>query len=291
MGDVEKFLQDLNKQLCAYDVMLRGDSTTFKHPVYFVIGAPKSGTTLLTQVLAQCMDLRYICNLAARFWRAPLVGVKLAHATLGEYRIPSFESRNGQTVEPDNVHEFGRFWQEQFLYWRQCHVGSVDERLTARVLSALQLELGGPMVMKGIYPAHVPDAMQRILGDNLVWVWVDRDPVDACMSILDAQRAQGDAPFGWQIPGRVPGDEYSTHGMHEHILCQVQWWRRRCSELAHVVIDLRDFCQTPYATLYGAFGSGEIKRRTPENAVRKYVHRYGHVEDRFKFEDLQVRIL
>ena len=43
----------------------------------FIVGAPKSGTTLLTQKLISKFELDYVSNLTARFWKKPSQGIKI----------------------------------------------------------------------------------------------------------------------------------------------------------------------------------------------------------------------
>ena len=82
-------------------------------PNLFVFGLPRSGTTLLYQLIAYCLDLGYISNLAARFWLAPLTGVVLARAVLGNRRDGSFRSDYGKSLDPAGPHEFSYFWQKR----------------------------------------------------------------------------------------------------------------------------------------------------------------------------------
>jgi hypothetical protein len=41
-------------------------------PVFFIVGAPRSGTTLLLQTIINHYNLGYINNFIARFWEAPV---------------------------------------------------------------------------------------------------------------------------------------------------------------------------------------------------------------------------
>ena len=60
------FLEQLNQYLISFD-LYRQRGYDIVQPFVFVVGAPRSGTTLLTQVIAHCFDAGYICNLTARF--------------------------------------------------------------------------------------------------------------------------------------------------------------------------------------------------------------------------------
>jgi ABC-type oligopeptide transport system ATPase subunit len=47
------------------------------HAHEFIVGLPRSGTTLLSQLLAYSLDAGYTTNFAARFWLAPVHGLRL----------------------------------------------------------------------------------------------------------------------------------------------------------------------------------------------------------------------
>jgi hypothetical protein len=58
----------------------------------FVLGVPRSGTTLTSQLLAYCLDAGYVNNAAARFWLAPVHGIRLARLIAGDRGERSFRS-------------------------------------------------------------------------------------------------------------------------------------------------------------------------------------------------------
>jgi len=82
----------------------------------FIVGAPKSGTTLLTQKLISKFELDYVSNLTARFWKKPSQGIKITKKlfpTERKRKFINFKSNFGITEGLLNVHEFGYFWN----YW------------------------------------------------------------------------------------------------------------------------------------------------------------------------------
>ena len=62
-----------------------------------IIGAPRSGTTLLSQLLLSFTQVGYINNLIAAFWNAPLYGIYLSKKLLPKAYISSFTSDYGAT--------------------------------------------------------------------------------------------------------------------------------------------------------------------------------------------------
>jgi len=71
-------LEDALSEMC--DLLAPGEEIAEagicapQQPVLFVIGAPRSGTTLSTQILANSGAFGYPTNLLSRFYAAPYIG-------------------------------------------------------------------------------------------------------------------------------------------------------------------------------------------------------------------------
>ena len=86
-------------------------------PLVYIVGVPRSGTTLLSQMLCGYLPVGYINNLIARFWLKPSVGIRLSKTVLGEEarRHITLRSTHGTTEGASSPHEFGYFWR----HWLQ----------------------------------------------------------------------------------------------------------------------------------------------------------------------------
>jgi LPS sulfotransferase NodH len=207
----EDFLTSLNEYLRPRELELYRDHE-IEHLFVFVLGLPRSGTTLLTQVLAYCLDAGYVNNFAARFWLAPVHGIRLARLVAGDERGVSFESDHARTKSLLDIHEFGYFWR----HWLRKH--TFDDVVHAReredeidwpglrlTLANVQHELGKPLVAKNMLGAYHVSRLRRELG-RVVFVYIERDPLDVCVSILDARRKYYDDPGTWwsYVPVEYP---------------------------------------------------------------------------------------
>src|SRR5581483_9026315 len=72
------FLTGLNKQLIPLESELLDMNVTEEFSNIFILGLPRSGTTLLSQIIFNNLDLACTNNLIARFWDAPLCGTHLS---------------------------------------------------------------------------------------------------------------------------------------------------------------------------------------------------------------------
>jgi len=79
----------------------------------FLIGPPRSGSTLISQLMVQAYDLGYVNNFIARFWMAPQIGVAVSRS-LGISHSSKLTSEFGRTSDIGDLHEFSFFWNRFF---------------------------------------------------------------------------------------------------------------------------------------------------------------------------------
>src|SRR4051812_11135485 len=145
----EDFLAELNAELVEFEDG-RYERLQETLPTLHVIGAPRSGTTLLHQVIASSLDVQSITNLVAAFWRAPVTGLRLARMLDVDAVASAFPSTFGRTrglVEP---HEFGYFWNHPLGYPDLAerdpgHGASIDWDRLAQVIRNMAQVAARPM--------------------------------------------------------------------------------------------------------------------------------------------------
>jgi len=295
VGDMmHGFLADLNRWLVFLEneLELEREDCRIEYPFVFVVGAPRSGTTVLTQVLAHCLDVGYICNLAARFWQAPIVGIRLAREILGESMSPGFNSRYAITDGAAGVHEFGYFWRHWLHMRSNTDVAGISrwalnlEGLRC-ALANIQAEFNKPVVMKGVWPAYIHRQIWGTLAHKVVWVNIERDPVDNCISILEGRRKRGsveDWCCGW-VPPEPTFSELSRLDPFGQIAGQVTYWRGYYAGIATHTVRLADLCADPMAVVRQVRGEIPIIRFMPYGAL-ELREGIGSPEDRARFEEL-----
>ncbi len=188
----ENFLAELNAALHSFE-QEQYEEAAIEHPIFMVIGAPRSGTTFCTQFLANAFSLGYVNNLVARFYQNPLTALRLSDQILGKGHLPSFSSHYAKTEGIHNIHEFGYFWR----HW--LHKGSleamesiaedearIDWQGLYQVLANMQQEWGRPSVYKNIFGSYHMPKMTELL-EKVVWVYIERDELDVALSIYGAR--------------------------------------------------------------------------------------------------------
>lgn len=202
----ERFLAHLNDWLARMPLDEPVSAGAADLPLVYVVGAPRSGTTLVSQLLAKYLDVGYINNLIARFWRRPIVGIRLSAICLGPdaRRAISLHSTHGVTPGLAGPHEFGYFWRYWFGLDRAAthhlmphEVARVDAEALGRVLR--QEILGGfgrPTVFKNVICGFQAQLLTRIHPRSL-FIHVTRDPLATGASILAARRARYGSYDAW----------------------------------------------------------------------------------------------
>jgi LPS sulfotransferase NodH len=192
-NDLENFFLEMNKSLQSLE-KTQYQNYDINHPFIFIIGLPRSGTTLMSQVLAHSLDTGYINNLISRFWLAPLHGIRLSNSVIGNSKKSDFYSDYARTFNITDIHEFGYFWR----YWLKKEtfddVTFVKEREKniewdelLKVLSTMQHEFGKPMVFKNIFGSYHMVKFRELL-QKVIYVHIERDQLDVAISILEARK-------------------------------------------------------------------------------------------------------
>lgn len=261
-----------NVHIAAKNMCVPHDKTQNKF--VFVVGAPRSGTTLLTQVLGQ--HLGYITNIAARFYAYPEVGIYLSRHILPHAR-PSLQSSYARTDNAGDINEFGKYWmdgmQKKDAKDFACEHLGVHEWFGEKI-RRLSNYFEKPIAMKGIYPAYYYTTFDVEMADNPpIWLHIKRDPVDACISIYNARRETGKSWFGWWPRGDIPEDEF------EQIAYQVAWFRNYYDSFATQTLTLEELCTSPNH----AFGLVDMPQHSIENPFLK-LRRYDNHPLRASFE-------
>ena len=172
------------------------------HNSLMVFGLPRSGTTLLTQLLQSNSSVHALTNFEARFWFAPLVGARLWRETENEHLPLSLTSHFGQTVETHGPHEFSNFWRRYAPLPKEIFPGggTMTSSLAielARVLAARAAIHETTVVYKPMeYFAWNTDMFKEWV-PNTVAVFMVRRPSDVLNSVTAAiQKVWCPKPLG-----------------------------------------------------------------------------------------------
>lgn len=194
-SDDETFFASLNRMLADANLSsyTRASSDVSALPIIYIVGAPRSGTTLLSQLLSRYLPVGYIDNIVARFWLRPQVGIRLSRALLGQTGRESiaFDSKHGVTQDISGPHEFGYFWRHWLALdglethkLEQFAIQALDLKGLQQVLEReILTEFASPVVFKNVICGFQAEVLTRAHPASL-FVRIRRDTGDVVRSIL-----------------------------------------------------------------------------------------------------------
>jgi hypothetical protein len=239
------------------------------YPPLFVVGAPRSGSTLLYQLLTDRFDVGYLANGHAREPGAPSLVerrrglVRGRRGELGDYRS-SFGGTSGE-LGPS---ECGPFWYRFFP--RRPHYVSAEAFPTASrrelraAIGAFVDACGRPVVYKNLYCTARMDAIAATLPDAL-FIVVHRDLAANARSLLNARmRVAGAYEAWWSV--EPPGiDGLLQLPAEEQVVEQVRALDALVARIEASIgservlhVSYEDLCANPHAQLerIAAFTAG-----------------------------------
>jgi Sulfotransferase family len=188
----ERFLEQLNETLAPHaEADLEDLEEEF--PTLHVVGVPRSGTTLLHQVVASGLEVGYVNHLVAAFWRAPVYGISLSRKLGLDEPDSSFESGFGRTHGIAEPHEFGYFWNDNLRYpdlveRSPGHEETIDWAHLRRVIVNMARASGRPLVFKPMLLTWHLERMVREM-PRTRYVWIRREQRQTALSLLSMRQA------------------------------------------------------------------------------------------------------
>lgn len=289
-GILDRFLADLGRRVEDFAPEIPPPSVPpAERPIVWVVGAPRSGTTLAASVLRHALDLGYVTNIAARFPANPVVGMMLAETLRLHAPEPGGQNFDiGRTAGLTGDHEFGMFWT-RWLRLGETPDGSHrlddagrDEVDTDGLRTALHAMIGvadRPLMLRNVICGLNASLLARV-HPRSVFVEVRRDPIDTAWSILRCrrERAGGEGnwwslrPSNWRDCAAAPTPIEQVAGQIAGIRADLADERGRVEAAGGrwVTLDYASLCADPGASarrVAEAAGGGAIDARTDAPAV------------------------
>ena len=176
-----------------------GDAANISPPILHILGSPRTGSTLIYQILVNQLNTLYFSNLINTFPAHPIIGAAL-QLGLALHRPMPLESNYGKTqlpLEPSEASPvFGSWFGGQhpsqthsktFLPGRSAHYCQ-----TIRTMHAL---CGLPVLTKNAWNCFRIEALVKAL-PSTSFVWIRRDIVASALSDLESRYKHG-GPDTW----------------------------------------------------------------------------------------------
>jgi hypothetical protein len=260
----EIYLSMLNNALYKEEQVLYKNYSE-KYPVIHIIGAPRSGTTLITQILSSYLNIGYINNLIAAFWKAPLFGIELSKKLLGTQYISDFSSTFGRTKNIYEPHEFGYFWNYHLAYndFQQKgaeHEKDIDWEKLKLTLINMTYAFEKPVLFKSFLAGFHATHFYKIL-PKTCFIYIRRNFINNAVSIYNLRKKMlGDVNLWASIKPRQYND-LKNENVYSQITGQVLFLEheyllqlKNIPDDNKIIIGYEEVCKNPEAFLHAVKG-------------------------------------
>lgn len=251
----EKAIDSLNKQLNLSQSELFFNEIEDKVSIH-IIGAPRSGTTLLSQLILSTLEVGFINNFIAAFWNAPLYGIHLSKKLLGNNYISNFFSDHGRTNNVQEPHEFSYFWKKhlkysdfsQKTYDKDHQINWVEFR---EIINQMVNAFDNPIVFKSfLYGFHAAKAIEYM--PKTIFLFIRRDVYQNAFSILKLRQKMYGSMNHW---ASIKPHQYSflkDENIYRQVMGQVYFLNYEYEKQLSLIpdqnkltIEYKDLCLNP----------------------------------------------
>ena len=237
------------------------------HPVVFIIGNPRSGTTLMMQVLASTGQFSYPTNLLARFSSTPFIGSKIQllltdskykfHDELPEFNHAiEYQSDIGKTSGAIAPNEFYHFWRRFTPNYDPQHLTpdllkQVDWKGIAAGIASIEAAFRKPFATKALLLQYNLKSILQYF-DKAIFLYIKRNPFYTIQSLLETREKYYGSRSVWYSVRPPEYEQLIEMDPVHQVAGQVFFTDRSiCSELAEMKsedqlqIDYRKLCEDP----------------------------------------------
>ncbi|MGK0254909.1 MAG: hypothetical protein ACI9OE_002424 [Mariniflexile sp.] len=206
-------------------VILKYASQPLKHQPIFIIGAPRTGSTILYQALTNNYEVSYIDNLISIFYKNIFFGFWLSDFFYRNKSHDNFKATHGNTLDfgghaPSECGEFWYRWlprDSHFVDSDDCGEEVIQE--IRNQVTAIINFTNKPLLFKNLNAGQRLRLLVRAF-PNAKFIYIRRDPLFTASSILKARRKVGVNANDWW--GIQPRNYQSLVKLEEIDMCVAQ---------------------------------------------------------------------
>ena len=165
-----------------------------KWPPVFIVGSPRSGTTLLYQLLMSAFKFSYIPNISNTWYMMPVAAASLGKRFNKPYSS-SFKSEHGFEEGIMAPSEAGKIWnrwfphekREGFNYTPSNYLPESVQMKIYSFVANIENTFDAPFLTKNVKMSVRINALLEIFPDAL-FIHIQRNPVHSAASLLNIRR-------------------------------------------------------------------------------------------------------
>ena len=230
------------------------------YPPVFIIGAPRSGSTLLYKLLTERYKFSYFSNFSSMFYETPVLGTLIQKKLRIKASKSEYTFNYGRVNGLGSPSECGEFWYRWFP--KGMHVYVPHGKTSFHNLEELRNEISGmskftdaPMIFKNLYNsmriAPIVESMP-----NALFVVCRRNHLNNSLSILNGRITNlKQKDKWWSLPPKeidlLLGLPYSAQvtGQVFYTYKQIEADKKRYGKDRFLEIHYEDLCSNVYKIL------------------------------------------
>ncbi len=231
------------------------------NPVVFIVGPPRSGTTLVYELLVRRYKFSYISNLAQKFHQTPLAVTKVGKNIIDSWHQQAksrYKNRYGNINGWGAPSEGGCVWNRWFPeshYLDESHIEKIPQRLIQNTVYGLEEIMKGTFINKNVmHSVHMK--LLDLLFPNCLFIHINRDTKSNIRSILRAHSKFATDKNDWFSVKPREWEQYKNEDIVLRSTIQVHYTHKNIEEDADYLGDGRvypisyeDVCQDSGAAL------------------------------------------
>lgn len=229
------------------------------YPPVFIIGVPRSGSTLLYKTLADRFEFAFINNLSANFYRTLYMG-SLLSKSLGISMPQGYSIHYGALEGLGAPNECGAFWYRWFprgldIYTPKGVLSSDQHEEIRREILSVSALFGAPMIFKNLFNSLRIGALVECFPEA-IFIYCKRDPLQNALSLLRGRiERQGDKQAWWTLPPREVHDlmrqsyQWQVAGQVHYIERQIVRDIQSYGQERFLTINYEEFCGDVHGSL------------------------------------------
>lgn len=195
--------------LSPLDRALRARASDLSAPPVFIVGPPRSGTTLLYEALVTRYRFSYFSNISHRLHRTPVAGTWIGRNAIRSW-TGNFESNYGHIPGWGSPNEGGWIWKRWIPEEHALDAGDVNDRSVQcmqQTVAAIAELIGAPFINKNVmHSVHM--RLLDAIYPGCLFIECSRDITATARSILKARRDEfGESGMNEWLSVRPPGWE------------------------------------------------------------------------------------
>ncbi|MCB9042754.1 MAG: sulfotransferase [Chitinophagales bacterium] len=292
LDEVENILKILNNYITD---PAENEKYSSNQPIIFIVGSPRSGTTLMSQFLANYTNFCYPSNFISRFYYAPKIGALLQKLMFDldnrqelcasiKNEIP-FNSDLGKTKNALSPNEFWYYWRRFFQFSDEKQQFTTEDYKLANFsgfengLRSIQDIYKTPIFLKGLMLNWHIELIHKHIS-NSFFIFTERDLADNAQSILEARLNYFGNTNEWFSFKPEEYDDIKNLSPEEQVVAQVFYTNKAIkNELKkipnsnYIHVPYKNFCTNPVSILQTIINKANIEQTFPTPPNIQYTFR------------------